>query len=58
LYRSPNIDREIKYTRLRRAHHLATMAEGESAFKILIGKPPGKGALDMGRSLLEWILNK
>ena len=39
LYRSPNIVRVIKFTRLRWAGHVARMEEGRSAFKILTGKP-------------------
>ena len=35
LYRSPNIDRVIKSTRLRWPGHVARMKEGRSASKIL-----------------------
>ena len=38
LYRSPNIVRVIKFTRLRWAGHVARMDEGRSAFKILARK--------------------
>ena len=41
LYRSPNIVRGIKSRRLRWAWHVARMAEGRSALKILTGKPSG-----------------
>ena len=52
LYRSPNIVRGIKSRRLRWAGHVAEMAEGRSAFKILTGKPAGKRPL--GRSRRRW----
>ena len=39
LCRSPNIVRAIKSRRVRWAGHVATMQEGKSAFKVLIGKP-------------------
>ena len=45
LYRSPNIFRMNKCTRLRWAGHIASMEEGRSAFKIFIGKPTGKRSL-------------
>ena len=50
LYRSPNIVRMIR------------MEKDMNAFKILIDKPPGRGALGKlgldGRAILEWILKK
>ena len=52
LYRSPNIVRVIKSTRLRWAGHVARMEEGRSAFKIVTGKPTGKRPL--GRPWLRW----
>ena len=39
LYRSLNIVKVIKSTRLRWAGHVARMEEGTYAFKILTGKP-------------------
>ena len=45
LYLSPNIVRVIKSRRLIWAGHVARMEEGRSAFKILTGKPTGKGPL-------------
>ena len=42
MYRSPNIARAIKSTRLRWAELVARMEEGLSAFKILTGKPTEK----------------
>ena len=45
LVRSPNTVRVIKSRRLRWAVYAARMEEGRSAFKILTGKPTGKGPL-------------
>ena len=45
LYRSPNILKVIKSRILRWAGHVARMEKGRSAFKILTGKPTGKGPL-------------
>ena len=53
LYRSPNIVRMIKSSRLRWAGHLVRMEEGRSAFKILTGKPTGKRPLGRPRRRLE-----
>jgi len=50
--RSPNIVRVIKSRLLRRARHVARMAEGKSTFKILTGKPTGKRPL--GRPRRRW----
>ena len=52
LYRSNNIVRVIKCSRLRRAGHVARMEEGRSAYKILTGKTTGKRPL--GRPRLRW----
>ena len=52
MYRSPNIVRVIKSTRLRWAAHIARMEEGRSALKILTGKPTGKRPL--GRPRRRW----
>ena len=43
LYCSPITVRVIKSRRMRWANHVARMEEGRSAFKILTGKPTGKG---------------
>ena len=53
MYRSPNIVRVIKSTRLRWAGHVARMEEGRSAFKILTGKPSGKRSLGRPRRRRE-----
>jgi hypothetical protein len=42
LYRSPNIVRVNKSTRLRWAGQVVRMRKDRSAFKILTGKPTGK----------------
>ena len=42
LYRSPNIDRVIKYKRLGWAIHVARMEECRNTFKIVTSKPTGK----------------
>ena len=42
----------IKSRRLRWAVHVVRKEEGRSAFKILTGKPTGKGPL--GRPRLRW----
>ena len=55
MYLSPNILTEIKYIRLRWADHVARIDEGSSAFKILTGKPSGKGSL--GRPRRRWTDN-
>ena len=49
MYRSPNVVREIKFSRLRWAGHVARMEEGRSAFKILTGKPTEKRPLGKPR---------
>ena len=52
LYRSPNIVRVTKSTRLRWAGHVARMEEGKSAFKILTSKSTGGLGIG-GRTILE-----
>ena len=52
MYRSPNIVRVIKSTRLRWAGHVARMEEGRSSFKFLTGKPTGERPL--GRPRRRW----
>ena len=51
LYRSTYIVRVIKSRRL--VGHGARMEEGRSAFKILTGKPTGKGPLERPRCRWE-----
>ena len=52
LHSSPHMVRVIKSRRLRWAGHVARMEESMSAFKILTGKPTGKGPL--GRPRHRW----
>ena len=58
MYRSPNIVRVVKSTRLRWAGHVARVEEGRSAFKILTGKPIGKRPLGRRRRRWEWTLKR
>jgi hypothetical protein len=53
LYRSCNIIRVIKTTRLRWAGHVARIVEGRSTFKILTGIPAGKIPLTRPRRRWE-----
>ena len=53
MYRSPDIVRVIKSIRLRWAGHVSRMEVGRSAFKILTGKPAGKGTLGRPRLRME-----
>jgi transcription termination factor 2 len=43
LYSSPNIVRMIKSRRMRWAGHVARMEERRRVYRILVGKPEGKG---------------
>jgi hypothetical protein len=45
LYSSPNIIRVIKSRRMRWARHVARMAEGRGVYRVLVGRPEGKGPL-------------
>ena len=56
-YRTPNIVRVIKSTRLRWAGHVARMEEGWNAFEILTGKPTGKRLLGRPRRRCEDNMN-
>ena len=49
MYRSPNVVKVIKSRRLRWAGNVARIEKGRSAFRILIGKPTGKGPLRRAR---------
>jgi hypothetical protein len=53
LYRSSNIVNLIKSRRLRCADHVVRMEEGKSSFRILTGKPIGKGRLERPRCRWE-----
>ena len=52
LYFSLNIFRVTQSRSLRRAGHVARMGERRSAYKVLVGKPEGKGLL--GRLRGRW----
>jgi hypothetical protein len=52
LYSSPDIIRQIKSRRMRRAGHVACMGEERKAYKVLVGKPKGKRPL--GRPRCRW----
>jgi hypothetical protein len=60
LYSSPNIIRVIKSRRLRWAGHVACMEESRGGYRVLVGKPEGRGHLKDpgidGRIILKWIL--
>jgi hypothetical protein len=55
LYSSPSIIRIIKSRRMRWAGHVARMGEKRNAYRILVGKPKGKGPL--GRPRRRWVDN-
>jgi hypothetical protein len=55
LYSSPSIIRKIKLRRMRWAGHAARMGAKRNAYRILVGKPEGKGPL--GRSRRRWVDN-
>jgi hypothetical protein len=53
LYSSPDIIiRQVKSRRIRWAGHVARMGEERKLYKLLVGKPEGKGPL--GRPRLRW----
>jgi hypothetical protein len=52
LYSSPDIIRQIKSRRMRWAGHVARMREGRNVYRVLVGKPEGKGPL--GRPRHRW----
>ena len=52
LYCSPNIFRLIKSRRMRWAGHVACMEERRGVYRVLVGKPEGKGPL--GRPRRRW----
>jgi hypothetical protein len=49
LYSSTNIVRVIKSSRMRWAGHLARMREGRGVYRVLVGRPEGKGPLERHR---------
>jgi hypothetical protein len=52
LYWPPNILRQVKSRRMRRAGHVASMGEDRKVCKVLVGKPEGKRPL--GRPRRRW----
>jgi len=52
LYSSPNIVRVIKSKRISWAGHVAHMGEGRGVYRVLVGRPEGKGSL--GRLRRRW----
>jgi hypothetical protein len=52
LYSSPNIIRQIRSRRMRRAGHVARMGEERKVYRVLVGKPGGKRRL--GRQRRRW----
>jgi hypothetical protein len=53
LYSSPNIIRQIKSRRMRWAGYVARMGEEGNVYKVLMGKPEGKRALERPRHRWE-----
>jgi hypothetical protein len=60
LYSSPDIIRQIKSRRMGWAGHVARMTEGRNVYRVLMGKPEGKGHLEDqgvdGRMGSNWTL--
>jgi hypothetical protein len=52
LYSSPNVVRVIKSRRMRWAGHVARVGEGRGVYRVLVGRPEGKGPL--GRPRRRW----
>jgi hypothetical protein len=52
LYSSPTILQLIKSRRMRWAEHAARMGDGRGVYRVLVGKPEGKGQL--GRPRGRW----
>jgi hypothetical protein len=52
LYSSPNIMRVIKSRKIRWAVHVARMGEERGVYRVLVGKPEGRGLL--GRPRRRW----
>jgi hypothetical protein len=53
LYSSPDIIRQIKPRAVRWAGHVARMREGRNVYRVLVGKPEGKGPLERPRRRWE-----
>jgi hypothetical protein len=53
LYSSPDIIRQIKSRGMRWAGHVARMGEGRNMYRVLVGKPKGKGPLERPRCRWE-----
>jgi hypothetical protein len=52
LYSSPDIIRQAKSRRMRRAGRVARKGEGRKVYKVLVGKPEGNSP--PGRSRRRW----
>jgi hypothetical protein len=52
----------IKSRRMRWVGHVARMGEKRNMYKLLVGKPEGKGPLGrirhVGRLILRWVLER
>jgi hypothetical protein len=55
LFSSPDIFRVIKSTRMRWAGYVELMMESRGIYRVLVGKPEGKGTL--GRPSHRWEVN-
>jgi hypothetical protein len=55
LYSSPNIFGMIKSRRMRWAGHVVRMRAKSNAYRILVGKPEGKGPLGTVWGGMDWI---
>jgi hypothetical protein len=53
LYLSPDIIRQIKSRRMRWAGHVACMGGRRNMYRVLVGKPEGKGPLERPRRRWE-----
>jgi hypothetical protein len=53
LYSSPDIIRQVKSRRMRWAGHAARMGAGRNVYRVLVGKPEGKGPLERLRRRWE-----
>jgi hypothetical protein len=53
LYSSPDIIRQIKSRRMKWAGHVVRMGEGRNMYRVLVGKPEGKRAVERPRHRWE-----